>query len=102
MSDNDAVSVKGSQPTKDSEDQQTTQANLPPTQANPEPDQIPSEPKGELSMEDLLQQMDDDLLNIDLPKAGEIRDGIIASISEGQILVSVCAKSEGIITGKEY
>lgn len=102
MSDNDAVSVKGSQPTKDSEDQQTTQANLPPTQANPEPDQIPSEPKGELSMEDLLQQMDDDLLNIDLPKAGEIRDGIIASISEGQILVSVGAKSEGIITGKEY
>lgn len=99
MSDNDAVSVQGSQPTKDPEVNQT---NLPSTQANPEPDQIPSEPKQELSMEDILQQMDDDLLNIDLPKAGEIRDGIIASISEGQILVSVGAKSEGIITGKEY
>ncbi len=41
-------------------------------------------------------------LSFDFPKAGEIRDGVIASISEGQILVSVGAKSEGLITGKEY
>ncbi len=50
-------------------------------------------------MEALLEE---EGLNIDFPKAGEIRDGVIASISEGQILVSVGAKSEGIITGKEY
>ena len=40
-------------------------------------------------------------LTIDFPKRGEIRKGTIASISGGQILVSVGAKSEGIIAGKE-
>ncbi len=40
-------------------------------------------------------------LIIDFPKRGEIRKGTIASISGGQILVSVGAKSEGIIAGKE-
>ena len=40
-------------------------------------------------------------LIIDFPKRGEIRKGTIASISNGQILVSVGAKSEGIIAGKE-
>ena len=38
---------------------------------------------------------------IDFPQRGEIRKGTIASISEGQILVSVKAKSEGILAGKE-
>jgi small subunit ribosomal protein S1 len=41
-------------------------------------------------------------INIDFPKRGEIRKGTIASISEGQILVSVGAKSEGILAGKEF
>ena len=41
-------------------------------------------------------------LNFDFPTHGETRDGVIASITEGQILVSVGAKSEGLITGKEY
>jgi small subunit ribosomal protein S1 len=40
-------------------------------------------------------------LTIDFPKRGEIRKGTIASKSPGQILVSVGAKSEGIIAGKE-
>jgi small subunit ribosomal protein S1 len=40
-------------------------------------------------------------LMIDFPKRGEIRKGTIASISDGQILVSVGAKSEGILAGKE-
>lgn len=40
-------------------------------------------------------------LTIDFPKRGEIRKGTIASVSDGQILVSVGAKSEGIIAGKE-
>ncbi len=40
-------------------------------------------------------------LIIDFPKRGEIRKGTIASKSSGQILVSVGAKSEGIIAGKE-
>ncbi len=41
-------------------------------------------------------------LGIDLPKAGEIRTGTIASISPGQILIGVGAKSEGLISGKEF
>ncbi len=40
-------------------------------------------------------------MTIDFPKRGDIRTGTIASISEGQILVSVGAKSEGILAGKE-
>ena len=40
-------------------------------------------------------------LTIDFPKRGEIRKGTIASVSDGQVLVSVGAKSEGILTGKE-
>ena len=41
-------------------------------------------------------------LGIDFPAQGEIRKGMVASITPGQILVSVGTKSEGIITGKEY
>ncbi|HWR64614.1 MAG TPA: S1 RNA-binding domain-containing protein [Bellilinea sp.] len=47
----------------------------------------------------LLEQEDS---SIDFPKQGEIRTGMIASISPGQILVSVGTKSEGIISGREY
>jgi small subunit ribosomal protein S1 len=50
------------------------------------------------SMEALLEN---DAFSVELPKSGEIREGTIASISEGQILVSIGAKSEGIISGRE-
>lgn len=50
------------------------------------------------SMEALLKN---DAFSVELPQAGEIRDGTIASISQGQILVSIGAKSEGIISGRE-
>ena len=50
------------------------------------------------SMETLLQE---EGLNIDFPKQGEIRTGVIASIGETEILVSVGTKSEGVISGKE-
>ena len=50
------------------------------------------------SMEALLAS---DSLSIDLPKAGEIRKGTIASISPSQILISIGAKSEGVVSGKE-
>ena len=51
------------------------------------------------NMASLLEQ---EGLGIDFPKQGEIRDGVIASITPGQILVSVGTKSEGIISGREY
>lgn len=50
------------------------------------------------SMEALLKN---DAFSVELPQAGEIREGMIASISQGQILVSIGAKSEGIISGRE-
>ena len=50
------------------------------------------------SMEELLEE---EGLDIDLPKAGEMREGTIASISENEILVSIGAKFEGIIAGRE-
>jgi small subunit ribosomal protein S1 len=51
---------------------------------------------------DMASLLDQEGPGIEFPKAGEIRDGVIASITPGQILVSVGTKSEGIITGKEY
>jgi small subunit ribosomal protein S1 len=50
------------------------------------------------SMEKLLQE---EGLNLDFPKQGEIRTGVVASIGENEILVSVGTKSEGVISGKE-
>ncbi len=51
-----------------------------------------------INMETLLNQ---EGLALDFPQPGEIRTGVIASISPTQILVSVGAKSEGVITGRE-
>src|SRR4030042_1422796 len=53
---------------------------------------------GSGSMETLLQE---EGLNLDFPKQGEIRTGVIASIMDNEILVSVGTKSEGVISGKE-
>ncbi len=53
----------------------------------------------ENNMASLLEQ---EGLGIDFPHAGEIRNGVIASLTPGQILVSVGTKSEGVISGKEY
>ena len=60
------------------------------------PEERPSSATG--SMEKLLQE---EGLNIDFPKQGEIRTGVIASIMDNEILVSVGTKSEGVISGKE-
>ena len=50
-------------------------------------------------MESLLAQPGGE---IDFPQQGETRIGVIASISQGQILVSVGTKSEGVISGREF
>lgn len=49
------------------------------------------------SMADLL---DEEEYKVDLPQRGEIRTGIVASVSPSQILVSIGAKSEGVIAGR--
>jgi small subunit ribosomal protein S1 len=51
------------------------------------------------SMESLLEK---EGLGLDFPKSGETRTGVIASISESEVLVSVGAKSEGVISGREF
>lgn len=50
------------------------------------------------SMEELLAQED---LSLDLPRQGEIRTGVIVGITDDEVLVSIGAKSEGIIPMKE-
>jgi small subunit ribosomal protein S1 len=50
------------------------------------------------TMESLLES---ESLSVELPQVGEIRKGMIASISPSQILISVGAKSEGVVAGRE-
>jgi small subunit ribosomal protein S1 len=50
------------------------------------------------SMEALLEE---EGLGIDFPRQGEIREGIIASLGENEILVSIGTKSEGVIPARE-
>jgi small subunit ribosomal protein S1 len=51
-----------------------------------------------MTMEALLNEQD---LNIDLPQAGQIRKGTIASISPSQVLISIGAKSEGVVSSRD-
>jgi small subunit ribosomal protein S1 len=51
-----------------------------------------------INMETLLNQ---EGIALDFPQPGEVRTGVVASISPMQILVSVGAKSEGVIAGRE-
>lgn len=60
---------------------------------------MPENENNDTNMATLLER---EGLDIDFPRQGEIREGVIASISPGQILVSIGAKSEGMISGKEY
>jgi small subunit ribosomal protein S1 len=57
-----------------------------------------AKPSPGLTMEQLLSQGD---LNLDLPKPGDMRTGMIASISDDEIMVSIGAKSEGVIPARE-
>ncbi|GAB4482151.1 MAG: hypothetical protein Kow0088_24920 [Anaerolineales bacterium] len=50
------------------------------------------------SMESLMGK---EGLGLDFPKAGEIRQGMIAAVKDNEILVSIGAKSEGVISGRE-
>ena len=51
-----------------------------------------------VSMEALLEE---EGLSLDLPKVGEFRTGVIAGITQSEILVSIGTKSEGVIFGRE-
>jgi small subunit ribosomal protein S1 len=66
--------------------------------AAPESNQPAEHNNNNVNMETLLNQ---EGMTLDFPQPGEIRSGVVASISQTQILVSVGAKSEGVITGRE-
>ncbi|MEJ5240356.1 MAG: S1 RNA-binding domain-containing protein [Anaerolineales bacterium] len=55
----------------------------------------------EETTENLETLLTEDALHIEVPRSGEIRKGVIASISPSQILVSIGTKSEGVISGRE-
>jgi small subunit ribosomal protein S1 len=74
------------------------QNNIPLGQGGLPESNPPIEHNNNLNMETLLNQ---EGLALDFPQPGEIRTGVVASISPTQVLVSVGAKSEGVITGRE-
>lgn len=74
--------------------QEAVPENNPTAEPTPEAQPVPNSG----SMESLLQA---EGLVLDFPKQGEIRKGVIASIGENEILVSVGTKSEGVISGRE-
>lgn len=61
--------------------------------ANPE--EVDTE---DISMEALLEQSE---VSLDMPRPGEVRTGVIASVSGEEVLVSIGAKSEGVIPQRE-
>ncbi len=54
----------------------------------------------EEEMQSMAELLDAEEYKVDLPQRGEIRTGVIASIGPSQILVSIGAKSEGVIAGR--
>ncbi len=66
-------------------------------EAEPQESKSPEEINRTNSMDILLEES----LELDFPKQGEIRRGVVASISETEILVSIGTKSEGIIPARE-
>jgi len=66
------------------------------------PENQPNENQANENHNNMASLLEQEGLGIDFPRQGEIRTGVIASISQGQILVSVGSKSEGVISGKEF
>lgn len=56
---------------------------------------------GENTENESMQSLMEEGLKLDLPSQGEIRGGIIATIRDTEILVSIGTKSEGVISGRE-
>jgi len=51
-----------------------------------------------MSMETLLEEGE---LTLDLPRRGEVRTGVVARVTDSEVLVSIGAKSEGLISSRE-
>ncbi len=57
--------------------------------------------EAETSESQNMQALLEEGISLDFPTQGEIRRGIIATIRENEILVSIGTKSEGVISGRE-
>jgi len=72
------------------------------TTENQQPEEEITQPEAQeeqaSTMEDLLE---DDGLDLDMPRQGDIRKGTVARVSETEILVSIGTKSEGVIPARE-
>jgi len=79
--------------------QEKSQGEEPVIHQPPPNNQETDQPKQDQpTMESLLGQ---EGLGLEFPNTGEIRTGVVASIGENEILVSIGTKSEGIISGRE-
>ena len=67
------------------------------TTAQPEDTPVEEAEAPEASMQELLEQEN----LFDLPRPGQVRQGTIASIGDNEVLVSIGAKSEGVIPIRE-
>jgi small subunit ribosomal protein S1 len=63
--------------------------------------QFGQEVEGEEAENGSMQSLMEEGLRLDLPSQGEIRPGVIATIRDNEILVSIGTKSEGVISGRE-
>jgi len=71
---------------------------LPPQGSEPNKQGGETANNNNVTMESLLNEQD---VTIDLPQAGEIRKGTIASVSPSQVLISIGAKSEGVVSSRD-
>jgi small subunit ribosomal protein S1 len=58
------------------------------------------QPSGAAEANPMLALLDSDY-GMQMPSRGEIREGVIARVTNGEVLVDVGAKSEGVINGRE-
>ena len=72
--------------------------------AEPAVEETPAEEPEEepAAMPTMAELLDEEDLNLELPKPGETKTGFIVRRNEDEILVSIGAKSEGVIPGREF
>ncbi|HSO27264.1 MAG TPA: S1 RNA-binding domain-containing protein, partial [Anaerolineales bacterium] len=69
--------------------------------AEPESNQEIEEEKAYMDMTSMESLLEEQGFSLDFPRQGEIRQGVIATLGDNEILVDVGTKSEGVISGRE-
>ena len=97
MSENDALDGQEIVAEEENQEQEDVVAEV---QQQEEVVEVQEDEDAEEEMPSMAELLDAEEYKVDLPQRGEIRTGIIASIGPSQILVSIGAKSEGVIAGR--